>query len=163
MSDLLSHTSTTQTAPSPLRTLTLLTLLLLEVQFFVGMLANLYVQVPAVHPGANLSNYFLGVVQGVGWALVYSPLALIIHVVLGLLLALASFILIGFAIASRRWGWITISMLGWIGIVGAGFNGASFLNYGHNISSLLMSAGFTLATISYTLGFAFAGKKSGLK
>ncbi|MHB8596446.1 MAG: hypothetical protein ACYDER_06505 [Ktedonobacteraceae bacterium] len=116
MSELSSHTSTTQTAPAPLRTLTLLTLLLLEVQFFVGMLVNLYVQVPAIHPGANSSNYFSGVVQGVIWALVYSPLALIIHVVLGLLLALASFILIGFAIASRRRGWITISILGWIGV-----------------------------------------------
>lgn len=159
MSELSSRMSTTQTAPSPLRTLTLLTLLLLEVQFFVGMLVNLYVQIPAVHPGAASANYFLGVVQGVGWALVYSPPAALIHVVLGLLLGLASFVLIGFAIASRSRAWIILSILGWIGIVGAGFNGASFLNYGHNISSLLMSAGFTLATISYTLGFALTGKK----
>jgi len=123
------------------------------------MLVNLYVQVPTVHTGAGSSNYFLGVVQGIGWALAFGPLALLVHVVLGLLLGLASFTLIGFAIASRRWSWIIPSIFGWIGVVGAGFNGASFMNYGHDFSSLLMSTGFVLAMISYTLGFAFAGKK----
>lgn len=158
-----SHTSTPQTASAKLRTLTLLMLLLLEAQFFVGMLVNLYVQIPATHPGANSSNYFLGVVQGVGWALVYSPLALLVHVALGLLLVLTSSILTALAIASRRPAWIIASLLGWIGVVGAGFNGASFLNYGHDFSSLLMSTGFVLAMISYTLGFALADKKSDLR
>lgn len=158
MSDVSSHISAGRSAPSRLRTLTLLTLLLLNVEFFIGMLVNLYVQVP-VHPGAGSASYFLGVVQGIGWALAFSPLALFVHVVLGLLLGLASFTLIGFAIASRRLSWIIPSILGWIGIVGAGFNGASFLNYGHDFSSLLMSTGFVLAMISYTLGFALAGKR----
>lgn len=163
MPELASQINTTQTASSPLRSLTLFTLLLLEVQFIIGMLVNLYVQVPAVHPGANASNYFLGIVQGVGWALIASPLALLVHIVLGLLLFLASSIVVGFAIASRRRAWIILSILGWIGIVGAGFNGASFLNYGHNFSSLLMSTGFVLSMIAYTLSFAFAGKKGNLR
>ncbi len=151
-----SRINAAQKGPSIWRVLILLTLLLLEVQFFIGIVVNLYVQVPAVHPGTNADNYFLGVVQGVGWALVQSPLALLVHVVLGLLLGLAAFVLIGFAIASRRRSWIISSILGWIGIVGAGFNGASFLNYGHDFSSLLMSTGFLLAMISYTIGFALA-------
>lgn len=158
-----SRTNTAQTSSSPLRSIMLLTLLLLNIQFFIGMLVNLYVQVPSVHPGANASNYFLGVVQGVGWALVASPLALLVHIVLGLLLVLASFIVIGFAIASRRRAWIILSILGWIGIVGAGFNGASFLNYGHDFSSLLMSTGFVLAMIAYTLGVAITGEKGKLR
>ncbi len=98
-------------------------------------------------------------VQGIGWALAFGPLALIVHVVIGLLLGLASFTLIGFTIASRRLAWIIPSILGWIGVVGAGFNGASFLNYGHDLSSLLMSTGFVLAMISYTLGFALASQR----
>ncbi|HEU5380795.1 MAG TPA: hypothetical protein VFV38_35680 [Ktedonobacteraceae bacterium] len=158
MSDVSSHSSARRSAPSRLRPLTLLTLLLLNVEFFIGMLVNLYVQIP-VHPGTGSANYFLGAVQGIGWALAFSPLALFVHVVLGLLLGLASFTLIGFAIASRRLSWIIPSILGWIGIVGAGFNGASFLNYGHDLSSLLMSTGFVLAIISYTLGFALASKR----
>ena len=154
--------STRRTAVSRLRTLTLLTLLLLNVQFFIGMLVNLYIQVPAIHPGANSSNYFLGVVQGIVWALVSGPLALLVHVALGLLLVLVSFILMGLAIASRRLSWIISSILGWIGVVGAGFNGASFLNYGHDLSSLLMSTGFVLAMVSYMLGLALAGKGEAL-
>jgi hypothetical protein len=44
------------------------------------------------------------------------------------------------------------TVLGWIGVFAAGFNGASFLNYGHDFSSLLMTIGFLLALISYALG-----------
>jgi hypothetical protein len=157
MSETSARMNTAQKTPSRMRILTILTLLLLEVQFFIGMLVNLYVQVPAVHPGAQASNYFLGVVQGVGWAVGQSPLFLLAHVLIGLLLGLTAFLLIGFAIASRRRSWIISSIFGWIGIVGAGFNGASFMNYGHDFSSLLMATGFLLAMISYTLGFAFAG------
>jgi hypothetical protein len=118
------------------------------------MLVNLYIQVPAIHPGANSSNYFPGVIQGVAWVLVSGPLALLIHAGIGLLLGLASFILLGLALASRNWTSIITSLLGWIGIVGTGLNGASFLNYGHDFSSLLLSTGFVLATIAYTLDFA---------
>ncbi|HLW00306.1 MAG TPA: hypothetical protein VKT82_16695 [Ktedonobacterales bacterium] len=33
-----------------------------------------------------------------------------------------------------------------------GFNAASFINYGHDFSSLLMSLGFLLALVSYLFG-----------
>jgi hypothetical protein len=157
LSETSSRVNKVKTVSPALRIFTIITLLLLEIQFFVGMLVNLFVQVPSVHPGANAANYFMGVVQGVAWAVEQSPPALLIHASLGLLLVLASCILVGLAIASRRGGWIVLSILGWIGVVGAGFNGASFINYGHDFSSLLMSTGFLLANISYILGIAFAG------
>ncbi len=138
-----------------LRPLTILMLLLLAVQFLLGMVVNLFVQVPSVHPGIGASNYFQGVVQGVAWALVHAPLGLLVHVVAGLLLFLTSLILIGFAIASRR-AWIIVSAIGLIGIMAAGFNGASFMNYGQNFSSLLMSIGFLLAAVAYTIGLSLA-------
>jgi hypothetical protein len=131
-----------------------ITLLLLAAQFLIGMVVNLYVQIPSIHPAAEAANFFLGVVQGVVWALGHGTWALVIHVILGLLLVLASFLLIGLSIAARQRGWIILSLTGWIGIVGAGFNGASFLNYGHDFSSLLMSIGFLVAAISYTIGFS---------
>jgi hypothetical protein len=158
MSDVSSHINARRSAPSRLRTFTLLTLLLLNVQFFLGMLVNLFIQIPVVHPGANSSNYFLGMAQGIAWTLLSGPPALLFHVALGLLLVLASSLLMGLAIASRYRSWIIASILGWVGIVGAGFNGASFLNYGHDLSSLLMSTGFVLAMIAYMLGFALADK-----
>ncbi len=112
-----------------LRRLTILMLLLLAVQFLLGMVVNLFVQVPSVHPGVGASNYFQGVVQGVAWALVHAPLGLLVHAIVGLLLFLTSL----------------------------SFNGASFMNYGgHNFSSLLMSIGFLLAAVAYTIGLSLA-------
>jgi hypothetical protein len=127
---------------------------LLAAQFLIGMVVNLFITVPAVHPGAQAPNYFLGVVQGVAWALVHAPFWLLIHVIIGLLVFLASIFLMVISIASRRREWMIISVLGFIGIVFAGFNGASFLNYGADISSLLMSIGFLVAAVSYTIGLS---------
>ena len=144
-------------APGLLRPVTGIMLVLLAAQFLDGMIVNLYVQVPSAHPGADAADYFLGVVQGVVWALGHSTWSLVFHVALGLLLVLASFFVIGLAIAARKRTPLLLSLLGWIGVVGAGFNGASFLNYGHDFSSLLMSIGFLLATISYTISFSLQG------
>ena len=120
------------------------------------MLVNLFVQVPSTHPGVGASNYFLGVVQAVTWALIHGPLWLLIHAIVGLLLFIASLGLIGLAIAARRRAWISIAVIGLIGVMGAGFNGASFMNYGFDLSSLLMSVGFLLAAVAYTIGIALS-------
>ena len=151
---------TTKTAQLRLRTITAIILVLMAVQFLVGMLVNLFVQVPSVHPGANAPEYFSGVVQGVVWALLHAPLWLLVHAIVGLLLFLASLILIGFAIAARRRAWIIVSVIGFVGIVAAGFNGASFMNYGHNFSSLLMSIGFLLSAVPYTIGLSLGVRRS---
>lgn len=139
---------------SKLRIVVVVILLLLAIQFLIGMVVNLYVQVPSVHPGAQAPEYFTGVTQGIGWVLVHGTLALWIHTVLGLLLVFTSLILLGLAITLRQRVWIITSVLGLMGILGAGFNGASFLNYGHDFSSLIMSAGLLLAVISYIVGFS---------
>ncbi len=131
------------------------TLALLAIQFLDGMVVNLFVDVPD-HPGTNASEYFGGVAQGVAWALAHGAWSLQLHAILGMLLFLAATLLIGSAIAARRRGWMIAAVVGWIGIVGAGFNGASFLNYGHDFSSLLMSVGFFLAMLSYVAGLFWA-------
>ena len=151
-----TRSSEARTTPSTLRTITALILVFLAVQFLIGMLVNLFVQVPSVHPGANAPEYFSGGVQGVAWALLYAPLWLLVHAVVGLLLFLASLILIGFAIATRRRAWIIVSVIGVLGIILAGFNGASFMNYGHDFSSLFMSIGFMLAAVAYTIGISLS-------
>ena len=151
-----THSSGTKTkiSQSRLRTLTAIILVLLAAQFLVGMLVNLFVQVPAVHPGANAPEYFSGVVLGVAWALLHAPLWLQLHAIVGLLLFIASLLLIGFAIAARRRAWIILSMIGLFGIMAGGFNGASFMNYGHDLSSLLMSIGLLLSAIPYVIGLS---------
>jgi hypothetical protein len=163
MSNVSSLSSPSPGATSPmarvaarwLRPVAGVSLLLLAVQFLVGMLVNLFVIVPDQHPGTNAPEYFSGVAQGVLWALGNSEWELRLHAVVGLLLALASMALIIFAIVLRRRSWIITSILGFIGIFAAGFNGASFMNYGHDFSSLLMSIGFLLAVISYALGLYY--------
>lgn len=133
------------------RGLTVAILILLSAQFLVGMLVNLFVTVPAVHPGSSASNYYAGVFQGVIWALGNATLYLLLHVIIGLLLFLDSIMLLIVSVAARRRAWIITSILGLLGIMAAGFNGASFMNYGHNLSSLLMSLGFMLAVIPYVI------------
>ena len=136
----------------PLRILSIVILLLLAAQFLIGMLVNLYVTTIPPHPGASAPEYFSGVVQAVAWALVHAPLFLLVHAVVGLLLFLGALVILGFAIASRRRAWIISSIFGLLGVVLAGFNGASFMNYGEPFSSLFMSMGFLMAVIAYMLG-----------
>lgn len=135
-----------------LRAITLTILLLLAAQFLIGMMVNLFVVVPSSHPGTNAPEYFSGVVTGVLWVLGHGTLWLLLHAIVGLALFLCSLILPGLAIASRRRAWIISSIFGLLGIMAAGFNGASFLNYGHDFSSLLMSIGFLLAVVPYMIG-----------
>ena len=127
-------------------------LALLAIQFLAGMVVNLFVVVPAVHPGTSASSYFVGVAQGVAWALGNTVLALRLHVIIGLLLFLDALALLGLAIAARRRAWIVATVFGLLGIMAAGFNGASFMNYGHDFSSLFMSIGFLIAAVAYAIG-----------
>jgi hypothetical protein len=128
-------------------------LVLLAIQFLIGMTTNLFVTVPDSHPGSNAPEYFSGVAQGIVWALGTSALVLRIHVVIGLVVFLIALWLLGLAIVASRRGWIIITAVGLLGIMAAGFNGASFMNYGHDFSSLLMSIGFLIATVAYVVGY----------
>lgn len=134
------------------RRLAFFILLLLGLQFLLGIVANLYVEIPETHPGSGAANYFAGIFPGIGWAITQGTWSLQIHATLGLLLILLALLLIGLAYARRERVWMILSPSGAIGMIGAGFNGASFLNYGHDFSSLLMSVGFLLALISYLIG-----------
>ena len=114
-------------------------ILLVLVQSGLGMDVNLFVTVPAHHPGAHSANYFTGSLHSVGWAIGHGAAMLAVHATLGL--ALVVFV-VGTAV--RAWqsgrraigGW---SVLGGLFVIGAGFNGASFLDFAHNISSLIMA------------------------
>lgn len=146
------HVTKTRGSQRPLRVLTLITLLLLTAQFLIGMAVNLFVVVPASHPGTNAPEYFSGVVTGVWWILGHGTLWLWLHAIIGLALLLVALILLGLAIGARSRGWIISSVFGLLGIVLAGFNGASFLNYGHDFSSLFMSMGFLISAMAYMIG-----------
>ena len=122
---------------------------MLIIQFLLGMAVNLFVNIPTNHPGANPPEYFGGVVTSVSWAILHGGLWLTLHAVWGLLIVLGAFGTLIQAIRLGGPGRITLAALGFIGVLGAGFNGGSFLNYNQNFSSMLMAVGFALATSCY--------------
>jgi hypothetical protein len=147
--------ASSKTSPR-LRGLTVVILFILAVQFLLGMAVNLFVTIPTNHPGANPPEYFSGVFNSVAWAVTSSssPLWLLLHASMGLVLAVLTIALLISAIVSRKGSWIAVAIIGLIGVVGAGFNGGSFLNYNEDISSMLMSLGFILAIMTYSIGLA---------
>ncbi len=123
--------------------------LLLVAQVGVGMVVNLYVTIPARHPGADPANYFSGSARSVGWALGSAPAALAVHAGLGVALVLGGIaVAIGaWRCASRTVGALTVLAAGLI--IGAAFNGASFLDFNHDISSLIMALLALAALLCY--------------
>jgi hypothetical protein len=134
------------------------TLIFLIIQFLVGMAVNLFVTIPTDHPGAKPPEYFSGVAQSVTWAILHGHVLLQIHAVLGLLLVLNAFGLLVAAIRSRARDLIWVTSLGFLGVLGAGFNGGSFLNYNEDFSSMLMAALFAWAVIAYAVGLFVTGR-----
>jgi hypothetical protein len=122
-----------------LRRMILAAMVLVLVQSGIGMDVNLFVAIPAQHPGARPSSYFSGSVRSVAWAVAHGAPALVTHAALGLALAL---LVIGVAVYAIRLGRRPVgawSVLAGLLVIGAGFNGASFLDFNNDISSLIMA------------------------
>jgi len=119
--------------------MTLGTACIILVQSGIGMAVNLYVIVPDHHPGAHPSDYFTGSARSIGWAMSNGAIILVIHAVLGFLLVVMVFNTMIRLFKLRRRSVNTWAVLGVLFVIGAGFNGASFLDFGNNFSSLVMS------------------------
>ncbi|HET9781036.1 MAG TPA: hypothetical protein VFR33_04585 [Candidatus Dormibacteraeota bacterium] len=125
----------------------------LVVQFLLGMATNLFVQVPLDHPGANPPEYFSGVAQSFVWAIFRGPsIWLVLHAVWGLLLVVSGFRLMYQAIRSRHRATIVTAVVGAVAMLGAGFNGGSYLNYHQDFSSMIMASFFAIAVTAYAVG-----------
>ncbi|HEX6489491.1 MAG TPA: hypothetical protein VF137_11565 [Candidatus Dormibacteraeota bacterium] len=128
-------------------------LIALIAQFLLGMTVNLFVTIDPNHPNANPTEYFTGVARNVAWAITSGPsIWLAIHAVFGLLLVLAAINLLVRAVSAGRRGPIIAASVGAFGVVVAGFNGGSFLNYHQDFSSMLMASGFAIAMVSFAVG-----------
>jgi hypothetical protein len=134
-------------------------LILLLGQFALGMAVNLYARIPSQHSGAHPTNYLSGSVHSVGWAISSGPAVLAAHAALGLLLVLVALHVLARAIRTRRRATTVAAVLGAAFIVGAGFNGASFLDFNDNVSSLIMSMLFALAVLAYISALAIEAKR----
>jgi hypothetical protein len=133
---------------------------LLLIQYLLGMAVNLYVTLPDRHPGAGARDYFAGLVAGLAWVLSHGPVFAAVHAAFGLALVLAA--LAGIVLTRRqgtRSATVT-SVLGALCVVGAGFNGASFLNYGHAVSSMLMAGLWAVALACYGTGSYLTARRA---
>ncbi len=131
-------------------------IVLVLVQAGLGMAVNLYVTVPAHHPGAHPADYFAGSYDSVAWAIAHGTLALVLHASLGLALVVVAIGAAIHALRSSRRAVAFWSVLGGLLVVGAAFNGASFLDFNDNISSLLMALLAFGAVASYAAALFLA-------
>lgn len=115
-------------------------------QFLLGMTLNLFVTIPASHPGGNAKNYFAGAWHGLVWTLSGAGgIALAIHVYLGIGLCLGCMSLIFHGLRLRDRVWMWVGLLASLFTLGALFNGLSFINYNHDISSMIMATCWLVA------------------
>jgi hypothetical protein len=121
----------------------------LLVQFGLGMWVNLFSHIPLQHPGHGAGNFFRGVFDSVTWADTskQAPVVLAVHAGLGLLLVLASVVLAIQGVRTRRPAAGTAAVLTALFVLGAGFNGGSFLNYNKDLNSYLMAMLFAGAVL----------------
>ena len=135
-------------------------LIALLIQFGLGMYVNLFANIPLNHPGHGAKNFFAGSYHSVAWAETspHAPLILAFHGGLGLLLVLGSVWLAVLAIRGRRAGFVWAAVLGALFILGAGFNGASFLNYNKDANSYVMALLFAASVLCYVIILALPGR-----
>lgn len=142
-----------------LLTINVTAVLLLIVQYLLGMAVNVFVVLPGRHPGANADNYFSGAASGLGWVVSDGPAWAAAHASFGLALVVAALACI--ALTWRGSGRLArvLAVLGALAIIGAGFNGVSFVNYGQAFSSLIMAGLWALALACYVAGGLMAASR----
>jgi hypothetical protein len=134
-----------------LRRMTLGTICILIAQSGIGMAANLYVAVPSQHAGAHPSDYFTGSITSIGWAMSHGAVILVIHAALGFLLVVMVFNTVIRLLKLHRRSVNAWAIVGALLVIGAGFNGASFLDFANNVSSLVMALLAFASILSYVV------------
>ena len=100
-------------------------LVMLIIQFAIGMIVNLYSTIPA---GDQNSSFW----AAIGRALADGPAALTVHAILGLLLVVATVALVVRAVACRHVPVIVASSIGLLAVLAAASSGSRFVSTGSN-------------------------------
>lgn len=131
---------------------------LLLIQYLLGMVVNVYVVLPSRHPGAGTGDYFTGAAAGLAWVITDGPAWAAAHAAFGMALAAAALAAIALAWRTGSATGRMVSVVGALAVIGAGFNGASFVDYGHGFSSMIMAGLWALALACYLTGAIVAVK-----
>ncbi|MCI0182373.1 hypothetical protein [Sulfoacidibacillus ferrooxidans] len=126
-------------------------LALLVIQFILGMVVNLYVQIPSSLPNGNAMS----------WTMSHSPLILM-HMIVGTLILVVSIWIMMLSLSFEQKSIMILSIVGFVFIISTWAIGIAFLTSGQtNILSLMMSLGFILSTVTY--GIEMYGIRNGIK
>ena len=136
--------------PSPsqvrwLRRTSVSAVVLLLIEYMIGIGVNLYVNVPKADHG-----------QGLGTVIAHGPAAISIHVVVGLLLLVAAVGLLVQAFLARLPTVIAASAIGLVAIGGAMWAGGSFVS-GSTAASMTMAVMTGVAVLSYVASVYLMG------
>jgi hypothetical protein len=135
---------------SAIRRMAFSTVCLILIQAGTGMAANIYVTVPD-HPGSDPTNYFTGSVRSIEWVLSNGAVVLVIHVAFGFALAVLVVSTLIRIVKLKRPSLNIWTAIGALFVIGAGFNGASFLDFTNNISSFIMAVLGFASALCYTV------------
>jgi hypothetical protein len=103
-------------------------LVLVVLEFGIGMYVNLYVMIPRANHGHSVAS-----------AIANGPAVLTVHAVIGLLLGLGAVGVLGQAVMTRRPSAVTASAVGLFALAMASATGASFTGSGDPADSMAMS------------------------
>lgn len=119
-------------------------IVLLGVQYILGMVSNLFVQFPE----AGTENQMFEFAR--------TQLPEISHIILGLLLFVFALVFWIRAIRARFRAWTVAAGIGLLAILIAVYSGARFIPTQDDLYSLLMSLAFILALLAYVWGLLAA-------
>ena len=121
-----------------LRRGSLAVLVLLVIEYAIGMYVNLYAAVPGSDHGGGLGN-----------AIANGPASLSLHATLGLLLSLGALGVAAQAVLIRRWALVAASVLGLLAMIFASVAGTGFTSTGDTSASMAMAVLTGVALLCY--------------
>ena len=125
-------------------------LVLLVVEYGLGMYVNLYLAVPAADHGGSL-----------GGAIADGPALLSVHATVGLLLGLGALGALVQAVRARGWAVIALSAVGLFAVAFATVAGAAFTSTGDVADSMAMSVMTGVALLCYAVSLYLLGRPVG--
>jgi hypothetical protein len=121
-----------------------ISIVILVLIYILGMYANLFVEIPE---GAE------------AWQFAMKSGMLLSHIVLGTLLAFHAGSIIFMAIKAKSKMWITVSLIGFVGIILSIATGSSFVTMQTEMSSFLMAIGLGISILAYSSGMYLSSIK----
>ncbi len=125
-----------------LKKLGIAVLLVLSLEYILGMATALFVTFPSDDSAKIL------------WKFAGSQLLLALHMIVGMLLLVFSIAILGVAVKQKTKKWIFFGVVGIVSILAATATGSQFVSTQNAMQSFLMSVFFMISCMAYVAGVA---------